>query len=185
MQQIEKLVSVFSIEGEIQCATAREELRVLGKSVLEPLEKLRFRQEGNAYTEVFKTLISIGDDIFLDEGKDGFSKSFLKAINSGANKSRQYAAEEVHTLSVAALTRWGFDLPSVLDQKILTCHVCNRKSTELRVGLCALHLCDVAICKEHSQIIETRFGLFNGSGGAWFCSEEHYKQANHNHTDWN
>jgi hypothetical protein len=185
MQKVEKLVSVFTDGNEAQCATAREELRVMEKSALQPLEMLRFRQEGNAYTEVFKTLIIIGDDIFSEEGKAGLSKSFLKTINSGANKSRQYAAEEVHTLSAAALTRWGFEIPSVLDQKIFSCHVCDRKSTELRVGICSLHTCDIAVCKEHAQIIETRFGLFDGSGGAWFCTEEHHKHAIHNHTDWN
>jgi hypothetical protein len=184
-QKIEKLVSEFADGNETQCANAREELRSMGKSALQPLEMLRFRQDGNAYTEIFKTLIAIGDDIFVEEGKDGFGKTFLKTINSGANKSRQYAAEEVYTLSVAALPRWGFEVPPVLEQKVLTCHVCNRKSTELRVGVCALHTCDVAVCQEHAQIIETRFGLFDGSGGAWFCTEEHHKHANHNHIDWN
>ena len=185
MQQIEELVSVFAEGDESQCSAAREELSAMGKSALRPLEMLHFRQEGNAFTEVFKTLIAIGDDIFVEEGKDGLSKSFLKMINSGAKKTRQYAAEEVHTLSVAALTRWGLEVPPVLEQKVLTCHVCARKSTELRVGVCALHKCQIAVCKEHAQVIETRFGLFDGSGGAWFCTKEHHKHANHNHMDWN
>jgi len=185
MRKIEELVSVFAEGDADQCAAAREELRAMGKSVLQPLEVLRFQQEGNAFTEVYKTLISVGDDIFITEGKDGFSKSFVKAINSGAQKMRPYAAEEVYTLSVAALQRWGLEVPPVLEQKVLTCHVCGRKSTELRVGICALHTCDTAVCRDHTHIIETRFGLFDGSGGAWFCTEEHYKHANHNHIAWN
>lgn len=185
MHQIEKVVSGFAEGDEAQCAAAREILRALGKSALQPLEMLRFRQDGKALTEVYKTLIAIGDDIFAEEGTDGFSESFLKTINSGAKKTRPDAAEEVHRLSAAALKRWGLDVPSVLDQKILSCHVCGRKSNELRVGVCALHTCEIAVCQEHAQIIETRFGLFDGSGGAWFCTPEHYKHANHNHTDWN
>lgn len=185
MQKIEILVSELDNGDESLCAAAREELQAMGKAALQPLEMLRFRQEGNVYTEIFKTLIAIGDDIFTSEGIDGFSKSFLKTLNSGANKSRQYAAEDVHTISVAALTRWGLEIPPVLDQEVLTCHACNRKSTELRVGKCALHTCNVAVCQEHAQIIETRFGLFDGSGGAWFCTKGHHKHANHNHLDWN
>jgi len=185
MQQIEDLVSVFTEGNASQRAAASEALRAMGKSALQSLEMLRYRQEGHAFTEVFKILIAIGDDIFVAEGKDGFSTSFLKTIKSGAQKTRQYAAEEVHTISVAALTRWGFEVPPVLVQKVLICHVCDRKSTELRVGVCALHTCEVAVCKEHAQIIETRFGLFDGSGGAWFCTKEHHQHANHNHLDWN
>lgn len=184
VQKIEDLVFVFAEGDESRCAVAREELRAMGKSALKPLEMLSFRHEGTAFTEIFKTLISIGDDIFAEEGNVGFSKTFLKTINSGAKKTRQYAAEEVYSLSVAALTRWGIKVPPVLDQKVLTCHVCGRKSTELRVGICSLNSCDIEVCNEHTHIIETRFGLFDGSGGAWFCTSEHRKHANHNFLDW-
>lgn len=185
MQKIEELVLVFSSGDETQCFEAREALRIMGKPILQPLEMLRFRQEGNAYTEIYKALVAIGDDIFAVEGIEGLSKKFIKAISSGANKSRQYAAEEVHILSVDALMRWGLEVPPVLDQKVSTCHICGRKSTELRMGICALHTCEVAVCKEHAHVIETRFGLFDGSGGAWFCTVEHHKQANENHLGWN
>jgi hypothetical protein len=184
IKKIEALVAIFSEGDEVQCARVREELRAMGKSALRPLEMLRFRQEGNAYTEVFKTLIAIGDDVFAEEGKEGFHNEFIKTINSGAKKTRQYAEEEVHTLSVDALTRWGFEIPTILVQKVLTCHVCGRKSTELRMGVCALHTCNLAICKLHAHIIETQFGQFDGSGGAWFCTPEHRKHANHNPIDW-
>ena len=183
-QKIRELVFVFTEGDESSCAVAREELRAMGKSALQSLEMLIFSHEGNAYTEIFKTLISIGDDILAEEGNAGFGKSFLKTINSGAQKTRQYAAAEVHSRSVAALNRWGLKVPPVLDQKVLTCHVCGRKSTELRVGICSLHSCDIAVCREHTHIIETRFGLFDGSGGAWFCTSEHRKHANHNFSDW-
>jgi hypothetical protein len=184
VQKIEELIFVFTEGDESRCALAREEFRAMGKSALQPLETLRFRYEGNAHTEIFKTLIFIGDDIFAEEGNAGFSKTFLKTINSGAKKTRQYAAEEVYSLSVAALTRWEIEVPPVLDQKVSTCHVCGRKSSELRVAICSLHSCYVAVCNEHAHIIETRFGLFNGSGGAWFCTSEHRKHANHNFLDW-
>jgi hypothetical protein len=185
MQKFEELVLVFSSGDEVQCAAAREDLRAMGVSALQPLGMLRFRQEGNAFTEIFKTLIAIGDDVFAEKGIEGFPEKFLKTINSGAKKSRQYAADEVYSLSMEALMRWGLEVPPVLEQKVHTCHICGRKSTELRVAVCGLHTCNVAVCIEHAHIIETRFGLFDGSGGAWFCTKEHHKHANHNHTDWN
>jgi hypothetical protein len=85
---------------------------------------------------------------------------------------------------VEALTRWGLGVPPVLDQKVLTCHVCGRKSTELRLDKCTLYSCEMEVCKDHAHIIPTRFGQFDGSGGAWFCTKDHYDHANMNPNDW-
>jgi len=183
-QKVENLVNIFS-EGDMdKRAGARKELRLMGKNALPFLEMLRFGQEGKAFTEVYQVMIDIGDDIFAREGIEGLSEDFIKAIQFGAKKIRQHAPEEVHTLSAAALARWGLEVPPVLEQKVLTCHVCGRKSTELRVGLCFLHTCNNAVCKQHAFVIETRFGLLNGTGGAWFCSQEHQHYANHNFSVW-
>ena len=54
----------------------------------------------------------------------------------------------------------------------------------MRVNLCAIHTCDIAVRKEHTHIITTRFGQFDGSGGAWFCTQEHYDRANKNYIEW-
>jgi hypothetical protein len=183
--KIEALVLVFSDGDAKQCAESRSRLRAIGKAALAHLEMLRFRQEGNAYTEIFRTLIDIGDDVFEKEGAEGLSEQFIKTIKSGAKKTRPYAADEVQTLCIDALLRWGFDVPPVLEQTVYTCHVCGRNSTDLRVRVCSLHTCDAAVCKDHAHVIETRFGLFDGSGGAWFCAEAHHTHANHNHIDWN
>lgn len=185
LAKVTELVGQFATSDEAQRAVAREEIRAMGRAALEPLNMLKFKQEGETYTEVVKTFAVIGDDLFAAEGKEGLDKEILKAMQSGAKKTRQYAAEEVHTLSVDALTRWGLEVPPVLDQKVHTCHVCSRKSTDLRVGVCALHSCDTPVCREHAHLISTRFGEFNGSGGAWFCTKEHHSHANKNHVDWN
>ena len=185
VQKIMELVGLFTEGNESQCAAAREEIRAMGRAGLSPLYNVKFQLECEAYTEVIKTFAAIGDDLFAAEGKEGLDKEIVKTMNSGAKKTRQYAAEEVHTLSVDALTRWGLEVPPVVEQKVLTCHVCGRKNTELRVKKCGLHSCDVTVCKYDAHIIPTRFGEFNGSGGAWFCTNEHYDHANKNHVDWN
>jgi hypothetical protein len=147
--------------------------------------ELRCSQEGETYTEIYRIFAAMGDDIFTAEGAAGIGQEILKAMKSGAKKSRQWATEEVHTLSVDALTRWGVEVPPVTEQAVHICHVCGIKITEERVMVCGLHSCDNDVCREHSHIIETRFGQFDGSGGAWFCTDEHYQHANHNHVDWN
>ena len=183
--KVMELVGQFATSDEGQRSEAKEEIRTMGRAALKPLNMVKFKQEGEAYTEVFKTFAAIGDDLFASEGKEGLDKVIVDTMESGAKKTRQYAAEEVHTLSVDALTRWGFEVPPVLEQKVYTCHVCGQKSTDLRVSVCALHSCDTAVCKDNAHIISTRFGQFDGSGGAWFCTKEHHNHANKNHVDWN
>jgi len=185
MAEVTELVGQFATSDEAQRTAAREEIRAMGRAALQPLNMLKFRQEGVAYTEVFKTFAAIGDDLFAAEGKEGLDKVILDTMTSGAKKTRQYAAEEVYTLSVDTLTRWGLEVPPVLEQKVLACHKCGRKSTELRVQVCALHSCDTTVCKDHAHIISTRFGQFDGSGGAWFCTKKHYNHADKNYIDWN
>lgn len=185
MEKVMELVGQFATSDEAQRAAAREEIRAMGRAALKTLNMVRFRQEGEAHIEVFRTIAAIGNDIFLAEGKEGLDKDILKSMEFGAKKTRQYAAEEVYLLSVNALTRWGLEVPPVLVQKVTTCHVCGRKSTELRIAACALHSCDIAVCKEHAHLISTRFGEFDGSGGAWFCTKEHHERANKNHVEWN
>ena len=183
--KVMELVGQFSTGDEEQRAAAREDIRAMGRVALRPLGMVKYQQEGNAYTEVYKTFSAIGDDLFAAEGKEGLTKEIVKTMQSGAKKTRQYAAVEVYTLSVDALTRWGLEVPPVLEQKVYSCHICGQKSTELRIGVCALHSCDTAVCRDHAHVISTRFGQFDGSGGAWFCTIGHFNHANKNHTDWN
>jgi hypothetical protein len=168
-----------------QRESASKELYEMGPAVIKPLYMMHFSQEGEAHTEIHRILASIGDDLFAAGGPEEIEQEILKAMKSGAKKSRQWAAEEVYTLSVDALNRWGVAVPAVTDQAIHVCHVCGKNITEERVMVCGLHSCDNAVCREHSHIIETRFGKFDGSGGAWFCTNEHYNHANHHHIDWN
>jgi len=185
VSKVAELVGQFATRDKAQRAAARENIRAMGRAALQPLMMVKFQQQGEAYTEVFKTFAAIGDDLFAAEGKEGLDKVIVDTMESGAKKTRQYAAEEVHALSVDALTRWGLEVPPVLEQKVHICHICGRESTEARVKVCALHACGSAVCKDHAHIISTRFGQFDGSGGAWFCTKEHFNHANRKHTDWN
>ena len=164
---------------------ASSELIGIGPDLIKPLYRLHFSQEGDAHTQIYRIFAAIGDEVNVAEGVDGIQKEIIKAMKSGAKKSRQWAAEEVYTISVSALTRWGLEVPPVSDQQVHSCHVCGNKITEERIMVCGLHKCDNAVCREHSHVIETRFGQFDGSGGAWFCSKDHHEHAVRNHTDWN
>lgn len=185
VEKIIELVVQLGIGDSEQRTTLREEIRSLGPLALPTLNLVKHRLEGEAYIDVIKTIIVISDDLFAVEGKEGLDTETLKTIGSNAKKIKQHAGEEVYTLSVDALTRWGFEVPPVMVQKIRTCHVCGVKSTEQRVEKCGLHSCDKEVCKKDAHIISTRFGQFDGTGGIWFCTQGHHHHANYNHLDWN
>lgn len=185
MEIVTALIAKFSSNDAFERRQAHEILRAMGRSALGSLSKLRFRQEGDAYTEVFKAAAAIGDDLYTAEGPAGLDKEILDMMVSGARKIRPYASEEVYTCSVEALMRWGQAVPLVLVQPVYACHMCGRKSTDLRVDVCALHTCAIPVCRDHAHIIPTRFGEFDGSGGAWFCTAEHLAHANKHFIDWN
>lgn len=164
---------------------SREELRSMGRDIVKILYTGHFQTDGQTYIEIYKTLAAIGNDLFAANGAENIENDILKAMQSGAKKSRLWADDEVFYLSIESLTRWGVTIPSVTDQEVHTCHVCGKKLTEERIHVCGLHRCNNAVCREHAHIIETRFGAFDGSGGAWFCTAEHLSHANQNHIDWN
>lgn len=184
LERIMQLVSDLNKGDEVEYSAARDELQAMGRAAVKPLYMLHFSQESKAYIEIHHIFSAIGDDLFAAGGTKAIEPDIIKAMNSGAKKSRLWADEEVHTLAVAALTRWGLEVPPVANQTIHSCHICGKSITEERIKVCALHGCDQSVCRKHSHIIETRFGEFDGSGGAWFCTAEHYKRANHNYIEW-
>lgn len=169
----------------VQREKASKELQAMGRAVVKALYLTHFGQEGEVYTEIYRIFAAIGDELFAAEGIAGIEQEIIKAMKSGAKKARQWATEDVHTLSVDALIRWGMEIPAVTNQTVHSCHECGKNSTEERVMVCGIHSCDNAVCREHSHIVETRFGQFDGSGGVWFCTKEHHQRANHNYLDWN
>ncbi len=168
-----------------QRESAKNKLISLGRSAVKPIYMAHFSQEGEAYLELYKIFIEIGDGLFVINGSMGIEKEIQLAMESGAKKNRQWAPKDIYTLSVDALNRWGLDIPPVNDQPVISCHVCGLKITEQRVKVCGLHSCNNAVCHQHRFLIKTRFGNFDGSGGVWFCTKGHYDHAQHNHIDWN
>ena len=86
---------------------------------------VHFQTNGQTFTEIYKTLAAIGDDLFANGGAENIERDILRAMQSGAKKSRLWAADEVFTLSCEALTRWGVEIPPIIDQKVHVCHVCG------------------------------------------------------------
>ena len=105
MEKVTQLVENFNSQDDAERTNAREELCKTGKEAAKTLYALHFRMEDPSHTEIYKVFAAIGDDLFAAGGTNDIPKEILKAMQSGAKKSRQYASEEVYSLSVEALAR--------------------------------------------------------------------------------
>ena len=146
-------------------------------SLISALYIAHFKREGEAYNEIYRIFAALGDKMFASDGIEGVADRIIKVMHSGAQKSRQWIPDKIHTLSIDALKRWGLEVPPVIDQPILVCHVCGINITEQRVKRCFLLSCQNAVCRKHAKIMKNPTGTEN-----WFCTAAHYNEANHNPT---
>ena len=146
-------------------------------ALISTLYLAHFNKEGEAYNEIYRIFLVLGDEMFESDGTEGIEQEIIKAMSMGASKARQWIPEEIHSLSIGALMRWGLEIPPVKVQPILVCHICGAKITEQRVKRCFLLSCENAVCREHAKIMENPSGF-----GNWFCTQAHYNEANHNPT---
>lgn len=183
MSDLEKIMGIITMlgaEDESLRAEAQAEIRAMGDGAIPYLNRARGQPKRYPYVEVFRMLTAIGDDLFEKGGQAEISKSIIDTMKFGASSTMKSTPEEVKEIAIQALAKWELEVPEPTKAKVFHCHVCNRSSTELRVMKCFLWDCDNAICGEHAHIIETRFGKFTGTGGAWFCTAEHKEFANKN-----
>jgi len=145
--------------------------------VADKLYLAQFSKEGQAHIAIYRVLAAIGDRIFKSDGAAVIPGNIIKAMEGGAKKSRQWVSDEVHNLSIDALTRWGLEIPKIIEQPVLICHVCGKKITEERIKRCFLLRCNRNVCHEHAVILKNPSGFDN-----WFCSKKHYQEATHNPT---
>lgn len=179
-EEVMENIGLLSSEDPAVRELAETKIRAMGEAAIPYLNRAKGQKERYSYHHVFQMLVQIGDDMFAVGGNTNINQSIIETMEYGAKRVLKSLPEEIQEFSIAALTRWGLDVPEPYVPKVLRCHICGRPSTEIMVKGCFLLSCEKAVCEEHTFIMETRFGKFTGTGGAWFCTKAHYEYANRN-----
>jgi hypothetical protein len=162
--EIMNWIKQLAAEDQILRQAACEVIKTMGADAVPYLRSARGRPQ-YPKTEALRMLAVVGDDC------EGQTREVVVETLQYIVKSRSKSTPtEEKAIAREALERWGLEVPEPPPVKVLTCHRCNRPSSSTTVRLCFLPNCNKAVCEEHAVQID-------GNRWAWFCSEEHRKQA--------